>query len=327
MGRFKAGLQLDVDPRAKVGESWEISAEPSFPSMLESGDLLVDVIRSDPRGWLGERIAAEHDGCPLLVKLIDAAENLSVQVHPPEDHALLSEGETGKTEAWIILGAASGARIYVGFLDGVEKADVDACLTAGGVLADLMNAVVVQEGQVYYVRPGLVHALGAGITVLEPQHVRPHRRSITYRFWDWNRLYDAGGHVSAAGVPRPLHIQEALAVTDWSGPRGEALIESCRREPVPLPADGALQRWQLLDEPELWAQRSAGTGSFPLPKMDTLLALLCLDGEVELTDGAHSLRLQKGQSAVVPAAIGDVRVELNDARLEMCCVPASPDSR
>lgn len=322
MSRFKAGLHLDVDPRTPVGESWEISAEPSFPSVLESGLVLADAIRGDLPGWLGERVAAEHDGLPMLVKLIDAADNLSVQVHPPEDHALLNNEETGKTEAWIIMGAAPGAQIYLGFRDGVREQDVDACMKSGGALSELMNGVVVHEGEVFFIHPGLVHALGAGITVLEPQRVRPHRRSITYRFWDWNRKYDANGNVSASGAPRALHVRESMAVTDWIGPRGSALVEASRRRPTPLhPVTAGLDRAQLLDDKDLWAQRAVGTGSFQLPKVDTLLGLLCLDGEIDLTDGEESLRLQKGQSAVVPAAIGDVRVELRGAHLAMCCVP------
>lgn len=321
VGRFKAGLDLGVDPSVPVGESWEISTEPSFPTVLESGDRLADVIAQDPRAWLGERVAAEHAGCPLLVKLIDAADNLSVQVHPAEDSTLLAEGETGKTEAWMILAVAPAARIYLGFRDDVDAARVEACLAAGGVLSDLMNAVPVHEGQVFMIRPGLAHAIGAGVTLLEPQRVRPHRRSITYRFWDWNRRYDRSGTVSADGEPRPLHVREALLATEWRGPRGAALVERCRREPAPLHVDDVLGRWQVLDEPELSVERWVGTGSAQLPHIDTLRGLVCLEGELDLTADGRSLRLRSGQSAVVPAAVTDVGVELRAARLEVCCVP------
>ncbi|MEZ5291986.1 MAG: type I phosphomannose isomerase catalytic subunit [Vicinamibacterales bacterium] len=324
VGRLKVGLRLDVDPEVPVGESWEVSTEPSFPSVLDSGERLVDAVAADLAGWLGTDVAAEHGGSPLLVKVIDAAEHLSVQVHPAEDHRLLAEGETGKTEAWIVLGAAPGARIYLGFREGVDARQVEACLTSGGALSALMNEVFVREGEVYLIRPGLAHALGAGTTVLEPQRVRPHRRSITYRYWDWNRGYDERGRVADGGTPRPLHVAEALAATSWRGPQGEALVATARREPVALPSGGRLVRWRLLDEPELWAERWEGTGAAPLPRLGTLMALVCLDGAVEIAWDGGTLALAAGQSAVVPAGAGGVRASLDDAHLALCCVPPTP---
>jgi mannose-6-phosphate isomerase len=322
--RYKAGLPLAVDPHLPVGESWEISTEPSFPTLLDSGMSLADAIRSEPRRWLGDAIAARHQGCPLLVKLIDAAAHLSVQVHPPEEHPLLTEDECGKTEAWIVLATAPGALLYLGFREGVNEALVEDCLRSGGMLIQFMNEVPIQPGDVFLIRPGLVHALGAGTTVLEPQRVRPGRRAVTYRFWDWNREYDAHGNIVPKGTRRPLHVREALAVTDWDAPRGAALIQMCRRVPSLLETDRQLTRWRLLDEPELWAERWIGTGSAPLPRVDTLVGVLCLEGQVDLHCGAQDLRLLKGQTAVVPAVATDVTATMTAAHVEMCCVPAAP---
>jgi mannose-6-phosphate isomerase len=321
VSRFKRGLELGVDPEVPVGESWEISIEPSFPSVLESGTPLAEAIAADPQAWLGGSVAAEYGGCPLLVKIVDAADDLSVQVHPPEHHALLAAGESGKTEAWVVLAAEPDARIYLGFRDGVDRDRVDACLRDGGRLSDLMNGVRVGPGQVFVIRPGLAHALGAGTTVLEPQRVWPGRRSVTYRYWDWNRRYDERGRVAESGAPRPLHITEAMAVTDWDGPRGAALVDACRRTPAGVGADGGPARRRLLDEPELWAERWTGTGTATLPSVGTLLALLCLEGEVELTCGDQVVGLVQGQSAVVPAAAGEAAARLAAAHLELCCVP------
>lgn len=318
---LKSGLPLGVDPLVPVGESWEISTEPSFPSVLDSGDGLADAIRSDPRSWLGEAATSAYGGCPLLVKLIDAAADLSVQVHPPEQHTLLAGDECGKTEAWIVLATRPGARLYLGFRDEADEARVEACLREGGVLSRLMNEVPIQPGDVFFIRPGLVHAIGAGTTVLEPQRVYPDRRSVTYRFWDWNREYDESGSVVAKGTRRHLHVREALAVTDWAAPRGQALVESSRRQPALLGTDGTLTRWRLLDEPELWVERWIGTGSASLPRVRTLLGLLCLDGRAELRCGGQVLGMVKGQTAVVPATATDVHVSLAASHVEMCCVP------
>jgi mannose-6-phosphate isomerase len=324
MRRFKADLDLDVDPDVPVGESWEISTEPSFPGVLESGDRLADAIAANPLAWLGHAVMADYGGCPLLLKIVDAADDLSVQVHPPEQHALLSGDESGKTEAWIVLAAEPGARIYLGFCDGVDRKRVDTCLREGGRLNELMNDVRVAPGQVFFITPGLAHALGAGTTVLEPQRVWPGRRSVTYRYWDWNRRYDERGQVALSGTPRPLHITEALAVTDWAAPRGAALVESCLRRPTRVGNGSELTRWRLLDEPELKAERWTGSGAAALPSMRTLLGLVCLDGHVELVDGDERLRLSKGQSAVVPAAAVDVIAHLSAADVAMCSVPPRP---
>jgi hypothetical protein len=100
-----------------------------------------------------------------------------------------------------------------------------------------------------------------------------------------------------------------------------------RREPVALPAGGRLVRWRLLDEPELWAERWEGSGTAPLPRVGTLLALVCLDGAVDVTWEGGTLALTAGQSAVVPAGAAAVRASLDDAHLALCCVPPAPGPR
>ena len=322
VGRIKKGLNLAVDPDVPVGECWEISVEPSFPSVLESGTALADQIRSDPEFWLGTGAAAEYAGAsPLLVKLIDTAANLSVQVHPSESHPILAQDESGKTEAWIVLSTEPDARIYLGFRDGIERTHIEACLRDGGRMDELMNAVVVRPGDTFLIRPGLPHALGAGLTVLEPQRVRPFRRSVTYRYWDWNRRYNRRGQVVDEGSPRTLHIREALTVTDWDGLRGERLVRACRRVPVRVGGDSDLSRWRLLDEPELWVERWTGTGAATLPRTGTLLGLLSLAGRAALTSSYEDLELAQGQAAVVPARAAEVRARLEEADLAICCVP------
>lgn len=322
---LKAGLSLAVDAGAPVGESWEVSTEPSFPSTFDEGGTLEAAVARDPGVWLGERVAHEFGGCPLLVKVVDAAAHLSVQVHPTEQNEHLADDESGKTEAWVVLAARPDARIYLGFRDGVTRQTVAEALANGRPLSDLMNEVAVRPDDVYLLRPGLAHALGAGATVLEPQRVRPHRRSVTYRFWDWDRTYDASGAVDPAGKPRPLHIDEALAATDWDGPRGAALVESCRRTPVRAAGvEDGVTRDRVLDEPELWMERWSGTGSATLPDVGTLLAVVCLDGAVELTNGPAHVNLARGQTAVVPAAEAGVSARLSGARLALCSVPPPP---
>jgi mannose-6-phosphate isomerase len=202
----------------------------------------------------------------------------------------------------------------MGFRDGVTRDVVESSLTDGTSLEPLLNEVEVKPGDVFFIRPGSVHALGAGITVLEPQRVRPFRRSVTYRFWDWNRRYDEKGEVDVNGRPRPLHIEEALAVTDWDGPRGEAFVRRCRRQPVVLVTTSSFTRLRVIDEPELFVEEwAAHTG--------TLVGVLCLAGQVELAAEGTPLTLHAGETAVIPAAVEETQAILDDARVMFCSVP------
>jgi mannose-6-phosphate isomerase len=311
LSKYKAGLSLNLDETARIGESWEVSTEPSAPSLLENGEHLSDAIATDPIGWLGRSIAGTYDGQnPLLVKLIDPATTLSVQVHPPESHELLAPDESGKTEAWIVLEAEPGASIYLGFLEGVTRTTVERHLTEGLSLEPLLHRVAAQAGDVFVIRPGVVHALGAGVTVVEPQRVRPGRRAVTYRLWDWNRTFDERGEISPEGKARPLHVRESLAVTDW-GATGATRRPGRPSAAAALPASRQ-QPSILVDEPELFAQEFAGTLTEKLPARGIMQAILCLSGRLEVGWTHGALGLRGGETCVVPAAIEDVRLTLSE---------------
>lgn len=317
---YKRGLDLGVDG-AVVGEAWEVSVEPSFPSrIVRTGQSLAAAIAADPAGWLGPAIATRFGGqTPLLVKLLDAAQNLSVQVHPAADDPALAPGESGKPEAWIILDAEPDAGIYLGFRDGVTRADVEAGLRDGGRIEALLNFVPVHPGEVFVVEAGTVHAIGAGVTLVEPQHVVPGRRAVTYRFWDWDRRYDAAGRLDRSGQPRALHVERALAVTDWDAPRGLRLVAQARARPrIAEPGDSCrLARTSLVDTAWFAAERWTGSGRLLRP-VTTLLALVCVGGEAEITGPEGSITLGCGESAVVPAAAVKIVVEGRQADVIAC---------
>jgi mannose-6-phosphate isomerase len=311
--KYKAGLASGLPPDSIVGESWEVSTEPSFPSRLEDGELLSDAISDDPTAWLGHTIAERYDSQnPLLVKLIDPATTLSVQVHPPENYPLLGPGESGKTEGWLVLDTQPGAAVYLGFGSGVTLLDVERTLANGSSLEPLLNRVGVQVGDVFVIRPGLVHALGAGVTVVEPQRVRPRRTAVTYRLWDWNRAFDESGRVSINGRRRQLHVREALAVTNWTSTERTALRV--------LPQIRNAHQTILLNEPELFVEEYFGTVSAPLPLTDRMRALLCLSGHAHITSPNGDLHLHAGETCVVPAIARHVRLVLHDGRVLLASV-------
>ena len=306
--RYKEGL--GVPHSGIVGEAWEVSVEPSFPSRFADDDsLLADAISDAPIAWLGEAVARRHGGqTPLLIKLLDSADNLSVQVHPADGDPALRAGESGKPEGWIVLEADEGAGLYLGFKEGVSEGEVRICLEEGGPLNRLMNFVPVAPGDAFVIEAGTAHAIGRGVTLIEPQFVAPGRRGLTYRFWDWNRRYDAEGRRAATGQPRALHVERSLAVTEWRRGGGEGFVQSCRSPSVVL-SEGPMERTQLINWPWFVTERWAGSGQLRLPPLGTMAAITSVAGEASLRAGEGQISLRCGQSAVVPAAAGAIDVE------------------
>jgi mannose-6-phosphate isomerase len=315
LARYKAELGLPGD-EPRVGESWEVSVEPSFPSRLADGnETLAEAIQRDPEAWLGAAVAKRFSGqTPLLVKLLDSADNLSVQVHPEDGDPALAADESGKPESWVILDADPGAGLYIGFREGVGRKDVEQCIADEGALDQLLNFVEVTPGDVFVIKAGSAHAIGRVVTLVEPQFVAPGRKGITYRYWDWNRRYDDRGVLDPAGKPRALHLERSLEVTDWDGPRGQAFVESCRPE-IRILSEGPAQRRGLVDWEWFQVEEWGGTGSLTLPAAGTLWGLVSIGGRAELRAEGGALSLQCGQSAAVPAAAGDLTLELQDARI------------
>lgn len=311
-GHYKAGLGWD--PGLTIGEAWEVSVEPSFPSRALADDRpLAEHIAEDPEAWLGAVGAGACEGrLSLLVKLLDAGQDLSVQVHPAPDDPRLGPEESGKPEAWIILEAAPGAGLYLGWREGVGRRSVEACLADGEPLAPLLNFVTVQAGDVFEVPAGTPHAIGAGVTLVEPQRVSPGRRALTYRYWDWDRRYDAMGKPDPSGQPRSLQIQAALDATDWESPTGPLAVERSRRRPQVLAVGKGWRHQALLRTAWFGADRveAAGPARLSLPE-GPFRGLLCLRGDLSLclepADSGEPLMVAAGRSAALPS--GAYRLE------------------
>lgn len=188
-----------------IGESWEISAHPNGLSLVENGSLqglsIPEITRQYGTAFLGTKTpGSAHQKFPLLVKLLDANDRLSVQVHPDDEYALKNEGELGKFEIWYILSAEPGSKIVYGLNPGTTEIQFRKAIEVGN-LEIYLHEVEVQEGDVFIIPPGLVHALGAGIMVAEIQQ----NSDTVYRVFDYNRL-------DQNGAPRQLHVEKALDV-------------------------------------------------------------------------------------------------------------------
>ena len=186
-------------PEDRVGESLEVSALKNLESVILNGEYagktLDEVLNMDYEGMTG----TDKKPFPLLLKLLDARETLSVQVHPGDEYALKNDGKYGKTEAWMVLSAEPGAKIAYGLVPSEKPLSE---IVEEGKFEESLNWVYPRPGEVYYIPHGCVHALGGGVMVYEIQQ----SSDATYRFWDW-------GRVGKDGKPRELHTKKALDVT------------------------------------------------------------------------------------------------------------------
>jgi mannose-6-phosphate isomerase len=193
-------------PLDRLAETWECSTHPDGLSRIASGGFagmtLRDFLKDHP-GTVSDSYAGDGD-LPVLVKLIDSASDLSVQVHPDDVYAALHEnGERGKTEMWYVIEADPGASLICGFAADTDRGTV-ARASEDGTLPSLLKRVPVRPGDVFFIRPGTVHAIGAGILLGEVQQ----SSNVTYRLYDW-------GRVGTDGKPRQLHLEKALDVLDF----------------------------------------------------------------------------------------------------------------
>ncbi len=180
-----------------ISESWEVSVHADGPSMY-SGGTLADYITNNPQS-----VSARGGEFPVLIKYIDAAQNLSVQVHPNDEYAKRVEGDNGKTEMWYIVKADEGAGIYCGFKRDTGKEEF-LQKVQDGTVEELLNFIPVHEGDCFLIEAGTVHAIGAGCVICEVQQ----SSNVTYRVYDYNRR-------DAAGNLRPLHIEKASDVINF----------------------------------------------------------------------------------------------------------------
>ena len=221
------GIGLDrATLPSHVGESWEVSTDAQFPSRVASkdGKTLLEVLAADGRAILGESVARRYGShCPLLLKWLHAAEVLSVQLHPENDNPLLAAGECGKPESWLVLEARPGGYVYLGFAEGLTPEDC-LCGLSGPDPASVLFRFEPRQGDLISVPPGLVHAVGPGLLLAEPQYVLPGLSGKTWRLSDWGRRYDANGARCESGTARELHLDAAQGAIDWTLPRGERAV-------------------------------------------------------------------------------------------------------
>jgi mannose-6-phosphate isomerase len=282
-----------LPPGKVIGESWEISDRPGDESVIANGKFAGKNLR-----WLMENHAAEilggakpaADGrFPLLCKILDARDKLSLQVHPPASKAAELKGEP-KTEMWFIADAAPGASLYVGLKRGVTRAEFEKKIADGSV-ADCFDRIPVKAGDTMFLPSGRVHAIGDGLVIFEIQQ----NSDTTYRVFDWNR-------VGLDGKPRDLHIAQSLASIDFNDFEPK-LVET------KFAVDGKIEKSALVNDPlfnvAAWKLNSSADGRLKAKKLQ-LVAVT--SGEVEIKNGSTVVNLSAGQFCLIPASLEQTEI-------------------
>lgn len=283
-----------------LGESWEVSAVNTDVSIVKTGPLqgrdLKDLIDKFGADLIGEKNLKQGGGeFPLLFKFIDARENLSLQVHPDDKLAKKRHNSLGKTEMWYIMEADEGAGIYVGFKPGVGKAEYLEKLKEEK-LQEIMNFVPVQKGDVFFIKAGLVHAIGEGVLLAEIQQ----SSDITYRVFDWNRK-------DSEGRSRELHTEEAIEAIDFDFEDYKVEYDRNKKDQLQSLIKGDYFHCQLLHLTSDFEASYNDSSSF--------IVLMCVEGEVELESEGYTIVLRRGTTVLLPAVTRRVHLKTQDARL------------
>ena len=290
--RDEFGKRCDYD---KIAESWELSCHPAGQAVImntvNKGMTLKAYLEQDWTERVGEG-AAHSSTFPVLIKLIDARQDLSVQVHPDDRYAKAHEnGENGKTECWYVVDCEEGAALAYGFKRELTKDEFRTAIMQG-TLMNYVQLVPVHRGDVFFIEAGTLHAIGAGILIAEIQQ----NSNLTYRVYDYDRI-------GADGLPRELHIEKAVVVAKtWPAPP---------RKKQPLQRFDGYASAVIADCPyftvtELHVTEEA---DFPTCGGISYTHLLCIEGEGALIyDDGVIMAIEKGDSIFLPANFGAYRI-------------------
>lgn len=283
------------------GESWDLSSVKGDISVVANGFLkgnnleeIIDVYMGE---LVGEQIFEQYGlEFPLLIKYLDCNDKLSVQVHPDDALALERHGSFGKTEAWYVVDCKPGASIYLGFKDLNLTREEYIAAVAESRLEELLNKVEVKPGDVFFIPAGTVHALGAGLEVVEVQQTS----DVTYRIYDWDR-------VDAEGKSRELHTSLAVDAIDF-----ESDAELLHRE-YNL-AKGGDAKVIECNYFTMTLHDVTGVKELDRSSLDSFVVFIALNGSVRIVADGNEETLAEGEVILIPAEVNDITIE-GDAKL------------
>jgi mannose-6-phosphate isomerase len=290
-GQIQTVLGKDFTPLPNCGESWEISGMESHPSVIVNGFLAGNTLAEAVEIYMGDLVGEKiydlyGNEFPLLIKFIDAAADLSVQVHPDDAHAQQRGFDHGKTEMWYVLSAREGARISIGFKTPLTRDMVNEHLQ-NNTLERVLHHVPVRTGDVFFIPAGTVHAIGKGVLLAEIQQ----SSDLTYRMYDYNRK-------DSQGKLRQLHIEDALESIHYSHLHNSPLDYPRRQNQTsnivfcPYFAVNCVDFDQQVEK--IYAD------------MDSFVIYICVEGECILQTDVDAMRMRKGECVLLPACFEQV---------------------
>jgi mannose-6-phosphate isomerase len=291
-GGHRLGRLLSVPPpsEGRYGEAWVLSDRDDYASCVANGALkgqtMGHVLERFPQEMMG-RLAHRFQRFPLLLKFLDVEEMLSVQVHPGDDRAdLLPPGESGKTEAWVVLESGPQSLIYDGLKPGTTLSNLRHSLS-DGTLPDHLVCFVPKVGDAALTPAGTVHSLGGGLVVFEIQE----NSDVTFRLDDW-------GHIDpTTGQPRPLQVEKAVAAVNL-GKSQAGLVTPVIESTSPVTRERLFGTKHFL----LWRLR--GAEPFDIGSADLPRVLVCIEGTGNVDHEGLTYSVSRGEVWLLPAAVG-----------------------
>lgn len=271
-----------------IGESWELSGYKTDPSVVANGELsgktLPELIETYKERLLGKKVYEQYGtNFPLLFKLIDANDDLSIQVHPNDEFASKRHNSFGKTEMWYVLDAEQDAYLIIGFNEDTEKNKYVTAVESGDV-ENLLQKVRVQTGDVFFIPSGLVHAIGKGVMVAEIQQ----SSDITYRIYDFKRKDDQGNE-------RELHTEMAVDVINYAASvNPKTAYEVVKNKTLPLVQCEYFTTNILEFDKNIEKDYSS---------IDSFVAYMCLEGETTVETEKNAVKIKKGETVMIPAEV------------------------
>lgn len=290
------GIKTDKNPAA---EAWVLSCHPAGPSTIQNGEYSGKTLQE---AYLANKSICGKKGdrfeyFPLLIKFIDAKQNLSIQVHPDDEYAMRVEGEYGKTEAWYILDCEPDAELILGFKKEISVEEFKKAAQSDEMM-NICNHIKVKRGDMFFIESGTMHAICKGILLAEVQQ----NSNTTYRIYDYGRLGNDG-------KPRELHVDKAADVTNLCPPSIPAASER-KTEKFEYATLAELTSCELFTVYILNVDGKYATTADDL----SFVSLLCLDGSGNVKCGETVLSFVKGESIFIPAASGEIVI---DGKLEI----------
>lgn len=286
------GLTL---PEGSIGEGWMIGDHPNGTTKVMNGELaglgLDDIRERYGREFFGTKGYSEEGRFPLLIKLLDCNDDLSIQVHPTDSYEGLPKGELGKTEMWYVLDAKPGAKIIYGLKEGIDRSALAAAIEEGRVM-DTLQEVPVAAGDAFYIPAGTVHALCAGVVVAEIQQ----NSDTTYRVFDYNRP-------GLDGKLRELHVEDSLNVTAYEG----AGASRMKTDNI-----GDNEWLQIAESPYFIVEKGLVRAPWKLSTTpESFVILVIAEGEGSLSWDDGKLELKAGECFLLPASLGVYELDGN----------------